>query len=755
MKENSKKHFYIPFFVLATVLLLSTLFFLAFGIISQKKEDVPFDIVVANITTSSAEVYWKTKKSLPQVLSYKEKSSTAPYKTKDHITPLSDNLTSSNVYIQKVENLHPNETYIFKIKSGNTVIEKDLTFETLPISDKLVLPTIEVGEGPKGTLILISTESNKYMVDTKNHGTWTFDSKGEKYSTSNYANYTPQEILGNALDSYVASKSIYGIQKAYATEESSAEDSPANQPANCFTNVKITKPINLPPNKSVVQDLIGRWVYKENSPIGDNGCPGGNYSGICYEDIYCRAIEHNIDPGVVFTIWANESAGSNYARFIKKQELGHYGKDAHLADFGIEFYEQKVPYFDFNTQLDWFLENNTGMGYISNCALDSGYSYLEIWGIKYRDGTQHCKTKEALEARLNSSAGSYGKYIAGIYRLFTNGELVFPFTLPMKTEAPCDRSKQEINTRKMVCQDDWQPSGYIPNPPPLRPIKLGKVGDYSTTPPPELQGKPASHTTDLGIGQLVVTTETRYCAEEGGCRCIYQDGEKIIYVKNGWNCTPDQQTNPTKNICCQVPDQGMWMVPEYNCTGHNVIREDIQKGECYSDAISYSLSTGNNFIQLQEVHNTADIPLRTAQDLIDLGNGSIMSISTLENGLWTGLVLNENGKTYGNDFNLESGKSYFIVVPQDLELKTLGTQIAFSPDKIPTEEGWALVGKSAFPPGTTTHEILNNSAYKNVQQIAIWSTDKNKLEYTSKDNEGIIGQDTYLSDNTAVFVRIK
>ncbi len=594
MKNFSKKHFYISLFALAATLLLSMLFFLTFNIANQKKEETPFDIVVANVTTSSAEIYWKTKKNNPQLLSYKEKSSTAPYKTAEKITPLSDHLTSSNVYVQKVENLYPNETYVFKIKSGNTIVEKDLTFETLPISDELVLPTIEVGEAPKGTLVLVSTDSGKYMLDTQYHGTWAFDSKGKEFSASNYANYTPEEILQSSLNSFIQEKSIYGVQKVYAEERSGAE-----APANCKVGVKIVKAQNLPPNQWKAEDVIGRWTYNPSSTLAGRGCPGGNYSRLCYADIYCRAVEAGVNPGVVFAVWANESGGSNYARIMEKQRLGLYNKNTQLADFGIE-YDAEVPHFNLSKQLDWFLEHNTGIEYIGDCDLNSGYSYLDIWGIKFRDGTEHCKTRSALQARLNSSAGSYGKHIANIYRWFTNGELTFPFTIE-KSAGVCDRSEEKENKTVMNCSDEYMPSiPYSPNPPPLNPTVIGGTGNYSSTPPTEISGKPQSDPNDSGRGQFVVTDRTRYCAEEGGCTCTYKDGT-TAKIGNGWNCTPDGKTEKTKDICCQVPNKGMWIVPEYNCTGSNIVREDIQKTECNSENITYNLRTGNNFIQLPKV----------------------------------------------------------------------------------------------------------------------------------------------------------
>lgn len=754
MKENSKKHFYIPFFVLATVLLLSTLFFLAFGIISQKKEDVPFDIVVANVTTSSAEIYWKTKKSLPQVLSYKEKSSTAPYKTKDHITPLSDNLTSSNVYIQKIENLHPNETYIFKIKSGNTIIEKNLTFKTLQISDELVLPTIEVGEGPKGTLVLVSTNSGKYMLDTQYHGTWAFDSKGEKYSTSNYANYTPEEILQSSLNSFMQTKSIYGVQKAYAEEE---ERSGPEAPANCKVGIKIAKAQSIPPNQWKVEDIIGRWTYVPNSSIEGNGCAGGNYSQLCYTDIYCRSLEAGVNPGVVFAVWANESGGSNYARFLAKQRMGAYGRNAQLADFGIE-YDMEVPHFNLSKQLDWFLEHNTGIAYIGDCAKDSGYSNLDIWGIKFRDGTKHCKTKEALEARLNSSAGSYGKHIGNIYRWFTGGELVFPFTIEKKTGV-CDRSNEKVNQTVMTCTSSHLPTaGYEPNPAPLNPTVIGMTGNNSTNnPPAEISDEQQSNEVQVDSqGRLVVTNKTVFCTGQKECTCIYSDGTEK-HVANGWGCTPDGEVTKVEKVCCQISGKGMWITSKEKCQDaiNGTIREDIPEEGCYSENITYNFRKGNNFIQLQEIHNSAKIPMQTANDLLKTANGAIISISKYYENGWQETAKIENGKIYGKDFNLEPGGSYFVVTKEDLALNTFGTQMPFSAEGIPTEPGWAMIGNTIFPNGTSTHMVLNNETYKNIQQIAVWDTTKNKFLYSAKGKEVISGEDVALSSKGAAFVKIE
>ena len=55
--------------------------------------------------------------------------------------------------------------------------------------------------------------------------------------------------------------------------------------------------------------------------------------------------------------------------------MGAYGKNAQLADFGIE-YDMEVPHFNLSKQLDWFLEHNTGIAYIGDCAKNSGYNNL-------------------------------------------------------------------------------------------------------------------------------------------------------------------------------------------------------------------------------------------------------------------------------------------------------------------------------------------------------------------------------------------
>ena len=65
-----------------TILILFITSLLSLPLIHYKKiqDTTPFDIIVANVTTSSAEIYWKSKDSNIQSLSYKEKNSTTPYK---------------------------------------------------------------------------------------------------------------------------------------------------------------------------------------------------------------------------------------------------------------------------------------------------------------------------------------------------------------------------------------------------------------------------------------------------------------------------------------------------------------------------------------------------------------------------------------------------------------------------------------------------------------------------------------------------
>ena len=73
----------------------------------------------------------------------------------------------------------------------------------------------------------------------------------------------------------------------------------------------------------------------------------------------------------------------------------------------------------------------------------------------------------------------------------------------------------------------------------------------------------------------------------------------------------------------------MWVTSKERCQGavNGTIREDIPEEGCYSENITYNLRKGNNFIQFQETHNSAEIPMQTANDLLKTANGAIISIS--------------------------------------------------------------------------------------------------------------------------------
>ncbi len=319
-----------------TLLSLFVLLVISFPLIYYKriKDATPFDIVVANVTTSSAEIYWKSKAKNIQSLSYREKNSTTPYKEVNNPTQRNDLSTHSNLYIQKIENLLPEKTYVFRIRYKNNKTEKEVTFKTAKVDNTLTFPTIEAGDGPKETFVLISMDEENIIVDTQDHGTWAFDSKGKEYSTSNYATYATEKSLGEKLKELLRVKNIY-LLTAYADEGNWWSQAPdcKKYDDNQVTTINIF-------DKQTVHKLMDNTIYST--------CGSSHYGSICYTDVICRSLDKRVDPGIVFAIWQQESNGSNFQGYHATKPNGEMP-----WHFGIN--DTSIP--SFSDQLDRLLVN--------------------------------------------------------------------------------------------------------------------------------------------------------------------------------------------------------------------------------------------------------------------------------------------------------------------------------------------------------------------------------------------------------------
>jgi hypothetical protein len=369
-------------------------------------QEKPTDIVIADISTQSAEIYWKsTQLAIPQ-LTYKKTSDTGLYQPADNVEIYQDITSGEQIYKATLSNLDPNSKYVYKIQMlDNTWEYGSYTFKTLNYADKVNIPNIVTGNTEPEELVLVTTGDSNYMVDTQYHGTWALDIEGTGYVTKNYASYKTADDLRAELSSLVS--------PVYAASG-----------ANCKTGIVINDSSSIP-SKEKVLDVLQRWT---------TSCSGGTYGNECFADVSCKSLAAGVDPTFTLAIWAHESDGSNYAY------------SSGVEDFGIHN-ATNVSVANFDQQITFFLNNIAGSAsnYIKNC---NQTDKLAAWGALYYRGD--CTGTSAL-----ADGKTYMDTISRIYSWYTNEDLTWPFTMAPQSNA-CSYSNASVNTTYHSCSDTPQ-----------------------------------------------------------------------------------------------------------------------------------------------------------------------------------------------------------------------------------------------------------------------------------------------------------
>lgn len=321
----SKKITFALRFVFAIFLIIGGVFFFIKNLkLIEILKEKPFDVVVANVTLDSAEVFWKVEKSDLQMLAYREKDSKEQFMLAtggDFLFP--ENLTKTNLYISRIQGLTPDKEYEFKIASANSAWFEGFSFKTLKLEESITMPSIDSDYTTFDKLILISAEDGtNRMLNSFDSGTYAFDSQGKDFSKREYAQISFKEKLAKELNSML-------VKRTYARQADGS-------PPNCLVNLTIN-------NKSFLSSGGGFadkqfFINKATVFYFPNG---GNSSDICFDDVYCTSLEAGVNPWLPLVMWAQESGCSAY-------DSGTIG----LQDFGINRAEIQ---FDFKNQLDWFL----------------------------------------------------------------------------------------------------------------------------------------------------------------------------------------------------------------------------------------------------------------------------------------------------------------------------------------------------------------------------------------------------------------
>lgn len=672
-------------------------------------KEKPQDIVVANISINSAEIYWKSDVLLLPSVMYKKSTDTGLYtKVTAGNTNIYHDLTQNKyIYRVRLTKLEPNTTYVFRIDTpGENWRDDTYKFSTLDYSVSVSVPDIVTGKSSLKTFVLVVANNKSYMFDTQYHGTWAGDLGTKAYTATDYASYKTETELKNELSSFLGNI----VTPVYAM-----------QGANCKVGI-IPSYTSMPTKVSSV-NLANAWVAS---------CKLGNYADECYDDTYCQSKRAGIDPAFAIAMWIHESDASNYAKYPI------------VEDFGI--HHPDVNALDYTTQIQWFLRNiGYHNSYIYGCDMSQGE--LAAWGARYLTGG--C-TADRLDDGL-----AYVSSIEGEYEYLTNQILQWDnITIPAITNA-CDYSNATTNNHLNTCDAKNQPNG---DPVVINNYNNG-VGGWTDPNADDDSGGGNNDGGDNGGNDLpertVLTVNGRdmYCRSSQGCVCKYASGETQFNISNGYTC-PATYTGKgvlTTQICCKTNNSVSTQWP-YSCNG-TIINSIGQVCAMVEKAIF--LSKGTNFIQASDIVNTAEVSISSAKSLISYTNNKVIVVGLYRNDRWEKLVKYDNGVISGEDFNLEPGESYLVITTEDVtvNVKALPSGSNLNLDSL---SGWNLIPASTFKSTTlTTKNILQDSKYADVKQIATWDENLGTFKYTIKDSNGnIYGESTAIPSSTSFFVKI-
>jgi hypothetical protein len=689
-----KKRF--PILLVVNIALLTGLAFMSAKIYDLQRsfEDKPKEIIIANVTPTSVDIYWKGIHEGVPTFSYREEKATGLFK-QGSMNIFNNTLSPENIYISTITELDPNTEYVYEIKTDNKTWSDDnsFKFKTTTIADAPSIPESITGSSTPKSFVLIKSDDKNYILDTQYNGTWAMDLDSENYEESIYGNY----LSDNQLKEYSAQ--VFGIKTAYA-------DSGANCKSGASANYSGG-------SKAKIADLAERWVA---------GCPKGHYANECYSDVVCRASSKGVDPAFALTIWLNESGASNYANLSSVQDFGINGGG--------------IPGHDFNQQLDRFLSLvSQGESYLSghsSCGYDNAISKasatnsgidskLIVWGAVFKSGDG-----------CNTSAGlTYISTISTEYNWVTGGTLKWPLT---KSSSVGDCNFSGVSSGYNSCSSTGTsvtPGGEDDDD---DPTPTGKIacGSYGCNVDQDCQGY------EDGI-----ECDQKLSHKASDQRCVrYECPSGYKVGSDGCTCERNEK------VCC-LTDNTLEMKYPSECSG--TIQDGLTSSTCRISTQVITLSNGVNFVSTKFTPYSENEKL-TASILMNKYKNIIL-IGEHFGDKWQNLLVKEKDSVKGEDFDILGQRAYLIITNQDMSLELNGYGI--SPLSLSEYKGWALTPKDLIGK-YSTKQIITSYEDLNINQLAVWDNKSSMFSNLNIDVSGeIYGEDQSLSSVSSLFVKIE
>ena len=383
MKEQKQKIYIIMFsglvvFITLILLLVSN----SFSTINKKFEIDQLNI--ANITTQSAQIFWKGYSKDGFSLMYKEISDSGIYKEIIPTQIFEDTLYDGYVYKVDLNELTPNTAYSLEVwGNGELISEHKLT--TQSVAAEIMAPEPMSGQSFPFDWIKITDNSRTYITRAGSDGSWSLDKNliSDPYYVEVYSSLTVKE------DNIV---SKYFNNVAYAAEVANCDEISYG---------------------GVASDIKEKSDSIQNILATLQGGGGGNpqYKR-CYEDVYCEAEKAGVNPRWTLADWTHESNASDY----------EFPKGSLYEDFGVHCCG--VPSQNYQAQLGFFLNlSHDPCGCNGSCSKEEYYC---CWANNYLYGNQTKSCTDGTWAYLNSLITYYNMVGKGIYS-------VSDLPMPLKT----------------------------------------------------------------------------------------------------------------------------------------------------------------------------------------------------------------------------------------------------------------------------------------------------------------------------------
>jgi hypothetical protein len=726
---------------------------------------------VANITTQSADLYWKGYSETDGFkILYKQSQSTGAYKGVYSKNVYTDYLyTKGYMYNIKLKDLKPSTQYLVEVWNDDIkLIEKEFT--TLEIKEEIDLPNPVAGESFLGSWMKISKNSNVYIVRTDFQGRWSLDGNlvGDNYDTKIYASSI---IAKDTFIETLLNQNVFAVQSVNCDEITYS---------NINTQVKAYA--------ESIQNAL---------ELNNGSSDGGPKYLKCYQDVYCEAEKNGVNPRWALTNWMHESNASDYEN---SNSLG--------ADFGVECCG--VPPYNFQAQLGFFLSlTHDPCECKGSCSKEEYYC---CWANNYLYGNNSKTCSDSTQSYLTSLLFYYyltvnrvlpqdfDRMLAGLPSSIKNSGI----------DVTCGSTDPIEEYRKIVDPDP-------PNPDPPEPTE-GICCALKITNKEEFRGDyedNAEKTCDQiwRVGRGVYGGQIEYSVElegldrsscekwwEGIC-CKDSGGyewtplrncnNKAVEYKTYKKCLEANKTPEDEKVCCLDTEKYKW-VDKSSCD--NIINkyktrkvclaaneEPEEEMLCCLDSNEYEWrekSSCKNFVEKYQTEyaclqaNGREVSLEidlykgynfiainasdpskplTAAKL--LKNPAIILIATFKDGIWNEIMYREGETVKGTNFDLEKGNAYLIATTTNFEIQYSGrTFTEFSWDGM---KGWQFIPAQALDPYSNTKSIVLSFDTVDVTQVGLWNKELGKFEYYVYDISGNeYGESVRLDDDFGVFVKI-